>query len=186
MLAIMALLAPGTGVLEVSAVIGLILAGYVAAQLPVNFWALGVLLLGVVPFLLALRKSRQLVFLGISILALVVGSVFLFHGVGLRPAVNPVLALIVSSLSAGYLWIAARKILETEFVRPSHDLTSLIGVVGEAKTDIKNEGSVQILGELWSARSKQFIPEGSSIRVIGREGFVLEVEPAEQVELQEN
>jgi membrane-bound serine protease (ClpP class) len=178
MLAILAVLSPGTGLLEAAAFILLILAGYAMYNLPINYWALGILLLGVIPFLFALRKSGNLIYLGISILALVIGSIFLFQGEGWRPAVNPVLAIVVSTLSAGFLWLVGRKVIEVESIRPTHDLAALIGAIGEAKTEIYSEGSVQVSGELWAARSQQPIPNGSKVRVTGREGFILEVEKA--------
>ncbi len=114
-LVILALLSPGTGLLEVLALFSLVLAGYSMANLPVNGWALLVLLFGVFPFLLALRKSGRVIFLGVMILALIVGSLFLFRGdTWYQPAVNPLLAVLVSVFSGGFLWLAANKILEAE------------------------------------------------------------------------
>lgn len=179
LLAILALLNPGTGLLEIAALILLVLAGWGIYNLPINYWALGLLLLGVLPFLFALRKSGQKIYLIISITALVVGSIFLFQGEGLKPAVNPFLAVLVSVLVVGFVWVVAQKTLEAERARPVHDLTELIDTIGEAKTDIHAEGSVQIAGELWSARSQQPIPVGSRVRVIDREGFILDVEKVE-------
>ena len=179
LLAILALLNPGTGLLEVAALILLVLAGWGVYSLPSNYWALGLLLLGVLPFLFALRRSGRMVYLGVSIAALVVGSIFLFQGEGLKPAVNPFLALLVSLLVVGFVWLVAQKTLEADRVRPVHDLKALIDTIGEAKTDIHAEGSAQVAGELWSARSQQPIPVGSKVRVIAREGFFLDVEKAE-------
>jgi membrane-bound serine protease (ClpP class) len=122
------------------------------------------------------RKSGQTIYLLISIAALVIGSTFLFRGEGSMPAVNPVLALLVSSMVTVYFWVATRKALEVDRIRPIHDLSALIGAVGEAKTPIHEEGSVQVAGELWSAQSDQPIPEGARIRVLGRDGFILKVE----------
>jgi len=176
--AIMALFAPGTGILEVGALFLLFLAGWEISQQPINFWALGLLILGVIPFILAVRKSRNLVFLGIALVAFVIGSTYLFQGVTWwQPGVNPVLAIIASALASGYLWIATTKVLETEKLKPKHDLTKLINEVGEARTDISDEGSVQIESELWSARSSVPIREGTKVRVVKRDGFILEVEP---------
>ena len=176
MLAILAVLSPGTGLLEAAAFIMLLLAGYAIYNLPINYWALGLLMFGVIPFLFALRKSGNLIYLGISILALVIGSIFLFQGQGLRPAVSPPLAIAVSTLSTGFLWFIGRKVLEVGSIRPTHDLAALVGTIGEAKTEIFTEGSVQVAGELWAACSQQPIPDGSKVRVTGREGFILEVE----------
>jgi membrane-bound serine protease (ClpP class) len=57
-----------------------------------------------------------------------------------------------------------------------HDLDGLVGQVGEARTNVNDEGSVQVAGELWSAKSDKAISAGSPIRVIRRDGFVLIVE----------
>jgi membrane-bound serine protease (ClpP class) len=179
LVAIMALFSPGTGLLELGAFFLLLLAGWGIYKLPTNLWALGLLILGVFPFILAVRRSRQFIFLVIALVAFVIGSTYLFQGDSWwQPGVHPLLAIIVSLLSAGYLWIATVKVLEAERRRPAHDLAGLIGELGEAKTDIYNEGSVQVDGELWSARSAAPIPEGSLVRVTGREGLILEVEPA--------
>ncbi len=175
---IMALFAPGTGVLEVGALFVLFLAGWEISQLTINVWALAVLVLGVIPFIVAVRKSRNLVFLIVALVAFVVGSTYLFRGESWwQPGVNPFLALIVSVLASGFLWIATTKVLESEKMRPRHNLEKIIGDFGEAKTDIFNEGSVQINSELWSAHSSMPIPLGSKVRVVKREGFILEVEP---------
>jgi membrane-bound serine protease (ClpP class) len=180
-LSLLAILTPGTGLLEISAVILLLLAGWGVYSLPINYWALAVLIIGVFPFFLALRRSRQLIYLGISVLALVIGSAFLFRGeFWWQPAVNPFLALVVSLLAGGFFWIVARKALEADSVTPSHDLGVLIGAVGEAKTEVYHEGSVQVLGELWTARSRASIPSGAMVRVIGREGLILEVEQVDE------
>jgi membrane-bound serine protease (ClpP class) len=183
-LAMLAILTPGTGLLELGAVFSLLLAGWGVYNLPLNYWAAGLLILGVFPFVLALRKSGQVIYLAISILALVLGSAFLFQGeegAGFgAPAVNPILALLVSTLTAGFFWIVARKVIEAETARPTHDLNALIGEIGEARTDISPEsgveGTVLVGSELWSARSKTLIPAGTPVRIIAREGFVLEVE----------
>jgi membrane-bound serine protease (ClpP class) len=178
-LVIMALFAPGTGILEIGALFLLLLTAWEMTQLPINYWALAILILGVIPFIFAVRKSHKLGYLAIALAAFIIGSIFLFQGeTPLQPGVNPALAIIVSALACGFLWIAVTKVLESEKMRPKHDLGRIIGDIGEAKTDIYNEGSVQIDSELWSARSEAPIPLGTKVRVVKREGFILEVEPA--------
>jgi membrane-bound serine protease (ClpP class) len=176
LLTMMAVLTPGTGVLEIFALFLWLLSGYIIFNLPINFWALGLMLLGLVLFLLSLRKTKSLVYLGLSIACVIVGSIFLFDQPGWQPAVNPVLAVIVSVFVAGFTWIVAQKALEADSLVPVHDLEALIGMVGEAETAVGDSGSVQVAGELWSARSEQEISEGSQVRVVGREGFYLIVE----------
>ena len=67
---------------------------------------------------------------------------------------------------------------------PHQDLTALIGAIGEAKTDIFQEGSVYAGGEQWSARSDQPISSGARVRVLERDGFTLKVEAIEAPEIQ--
>lgn len=175
LLTLMAFATPGTGILEIGALFTILLAGWACLNLQLNYYALGLLVLGIFP-LTALFRTRRSIFLVLSILFLEVGSAFLFRGEGWQPAVNPLLAIVVSVGTAGLYWIAAHKIMEAEQARPTHDLSRLIGLAGETRTDLKTTGSIYLDGELWSARSDQPIPKGTPVRVIGREGLVLEVE----------
>lgn len=176
LLSLLALVSPGTGLFEAGAFFALALAGYAIYNLNFNFWALIVILVSVVPFVMAVRKPKREFLLGLSLLGLVVGSVFLFARENGLPAVNPVLAATASLLMAGFVWIAVRKAIQASLERPTHDLGILIGRTGEARTEVRDEGSVQVDGELWSARSDHPIPAGSHVRVLGRDGFVLVVE----------
>jgi membrane-bound serine protease (ClpP class) len=180
-LTVLALLAPGSGILEILALFALLLAGWGIYNIPINEWALLILMAGAVGFVLAIRRPRAGFLLVAAITMLVLGSAFLFNSdVWWQPAVNPFLAVIVSVLSAGFFWVATRKVIEARSAPPSHDLGALDGAIGEAKSLIHEEGSVQVAGELWSARSQQPISNGARVRVIGREGFILLVEPVDQ------
>jgi len=176
LLAMMSLASPGTGVFEIGAFFCIALAGYAIYNLSFNWWALLLLGLSIVPFVYALQKPRRELYLALSILLLVIGSVFMFPRTEEQGFVNPIVAIIASGLVAGFLWIAVRKSVEATSVRPTHDLSGLIGQTGEARTRISDEGSVFVAGEMWSARSEKPIPAGSSVRVLRREGFILIVE----------
>ena len=176
LLGFLAIVTPGTGLLEVGAFICVVLAGYAVYNLSINWWALLFLVLSVVPFLYAARQPKREMFLGLSILLLVIGSVFLFAVDGWKPAVNPLVAILSSGLVSAFLWIVVRKSVQAAAARPTHDLEILVGQSGEARTKVHDDGSVYVNGELWSAKSGVEIPAGSHIRVVRREGFVLVVE----------
>lgn len=176
LLAMMALASPGTGLLEVGAFFCIALSGYAIYNLSFNWWALIILGLGIVPFIYAIQKPKRELYLALSILLLIVGSVFVFPRTEEQPMVNPLVAILGSGSVAVFLWFAVRKSIEAASMRPSHRLGDLVGQIGEARTKIGDEGSVQVDGELWSARSEKPIPAGSSIRVVRREGFILIVE----------
>jgi len=176
LLGMMAIASPGTGLFEIGAFFCIALAGYAIYHLSFTWWALILLGLSVVPFVYAIQKPKREPFLALSILLLVIGSVFMFPRAEGQAVVNPFVAIIASALVAGFLWIAVRKSVEATSIKPSHDLGGLVGQIGEARTKVNDEGSVLVAGELWSARSETPIPAGSSIRVIRREGFILVVE----------
>ena len=180
-LLLMAIVTPGTHLLEGGALLMLALAGYAIYHLGFNLWALIVLVLSLVPFVYAIQKPKRELILAISLLGIIIGSVYLFPSSGWLPAVNPVLAVVVSALSAGFLWLIVRKGIQAHHARPLQDLSALIGKTGEAKTQVHESGSVQVAGELWSARSEKLIPAGSRVRVLSREGFVLIVEQDNQL-----
>jgi len=178
-LAFMAILAPGTGLLEILAFFFLILAGWGIFNWPINYWALILLVIGVFPPIYALRKTKKKYYLGISVVSLAIGSAYLLKGENwYQLAVSPGLAVTVSIFIGGLFWIITEKSLEADATPPSHDLSVLIGTLGEAKSEIYHEGSVQVNKELWTARSKEPIEAGTQVRVIDREGFVLLVEKA--------
>ncbi len=179
LLTMLTIVTPGTGMLEVGALFLLALVAYIAYQVGFNPWSLIVLILSLVPFIYATRAPQRKLWLAISLAAMLISSLYLFNSEGWLPAVNPLLALFVSALAGGFLWVAVSKAIQAHAMRPAHDLEALIGKLGEAKTEISESGSVQVAGELWSARSETVIPEGTPVRVIRREGFVLVVEKAE-------
>ena len=181
LLAMLALATPGTGFFELGAFFSIFLAGYVIFRLelvPV-WWALALLVISVVPFIYSIQKPKRELYLGLSILLLVIGSVFMFPRSNGGIGVSPLVATVSSGLVAGFLWIAIGKYVQAAHTRPSHDLDALVGLIGEAKTKVYDDGSVQVDGELWTARSAKPIKSGSMVRVVRREGFVLIVEKNE-------
>jgi membrane-bound serine protease (ClpP class) len=181
-LALLALVTPGTGFIEAGAFLLLVLAGYAIYMIGFNLWALVILLLSFVPFIYAIRKPGREWALAISLLGVIAGSLYMFPSQGLLPAVHPILAALVSLALAAFLWWSVRKVVAAHTALPIQDLRKLIDQIGEAKTRVHEEGSVQVAGELWSARSDRAVPAGTRIRVIAREGFILVVEPADQAD----
>src|SRR5215216_3675705 len=118
LLAMLSLATPGTGLFEIGAFFCLLLAGYAIYQLSFNWWALILLGLSIVPFVYAIQKPKREPYLAVSILLLVVGSVFMFPRIADQATVNPFVALIASGLVAGFLWIAVRKSVEATSAKP--------------------------------------------------------------------
>lgn len=179
-LGVLALFTPGTGILEIGVLFAIVLAGYAVIELPINLWALILLVVGVVPFLIAVRRYKHWLYLIPAIVSIVVGSIFLFKLESGAPAINPFLAVFMSIIAVGLLWFVARKGIEALKLRPSQDLSVLIGKTGIARSDIRLSGSIYVGGEEWTARSEKLIREGQTAKVVAREGLVLVVEPAKE------
>ena len=176
-LAALALLNPGTGVIEVMAALALGVAGVGMIFFPIHLWALALLVVGLVLFGLSVWRFRRGLWLGLSIMALTTGSAFLYSNPDGGPAVNLMLAFIVAGISAGIFWLMARIVLKAHQVVPNLDPARLIGQIGEARSAIDPVGSAYVGGELWSAKAESTIAQGSQVRVVGREGLLLLVEP---------
>lgn len=177
LLALITILVPGTGLPEAGLILCLVAAWYAASQLKTNPWALLAVVISLGTFLGAVRsKPRRLALLALTFLLLTTGSLFLFVDENGWPAVNPVLAGSISVLSGFFMWFVVQRVLASQHSQPLNDPNAMVGRLGEARTNIHNEGSAQVLGELWSARSETPILAGSSVRVVAREGFVVIVE----------
>jgi len=178
-LAALAVVSPGTGVLELLALTALGAAGVGTLFAPLNAWALLLLLAGVVFFLLSLRFIKPGIGLVLAALAFSAGSMLLFQPAQGIVAVHPILALVVSLLTVGYFWLAVRKVLLAQLERPTIDPSRVVGEIAEVRTPLTPQGSVYALGELWTAESDTPVQPGERVRVIARDGLILRVEPLE-------
>lgn len=180
--AVLALAVPGTGLLEAGALAILGLAGLaiLLSEQTLNAWALIVIVIGLGLFFVSMRRGRLAggrFLLALAILAIILGSAYIFQSPDWwRPAVHPVLAAAISIPWGAFFWLVGRKVIEAERQRPRHDLVGLLNEMGEAKTPIHKDGSVQVGSELWSAYSDQPIQPGQWVRVVDRKGFYLKVE----------
>ncbi len=159
-------------------------AGYEFVYLKWNPLALLVVALSPLPLFIAIRQARlnSPLFL-ITILMLTMGSTFLFVDQNNRPVANYGLAAIVSVFCSTFIWIGIGRMRNGEGVRLSNDPDSVVGMIGEVRTDIESHsaGSVLVDGELWQARSKNPIPAGATVRVLRQDGFWLTVKEVEKL-----
>jgi|Deesub1362A_J573_1020465.scaffolds.fasta_scaffold01973_10 membrane-bound serine protease (ClpP class) len=174
----LAMVTPGTGLYEMTAAIWLALAALGMLLVPLNPWSLIPLLVGLASFVAAIASRRGTLWLLIlAALFFSAGSVWLFSAGEDAVGVHPVVATLISLLSVGFYGLAMRKVLEAQRKRPMVDPSAVVGHAGEARTEINPVGTVYVQGELWSARAAEPIPRGRRVKVIAKEGLVLQVEP---------
>jgi membrane-bound serine protease (ClpP class) len=175
--AALAVVSPGTGALELMTLVALAAVGLATIILPLNVWAVVLLIAGAVLFIISLQRERPEWWLSASALVLSLGSVFMFEVEDGLIAVHPLLALVVSVLTLGYFWFAIRKAVMAQRADPRIDPARVINQVAEVRTKLDPIGSVYTLGELWTARAEKPLKPGTKVKVIGREGLILVVEP---------
>jgi len=155
---------------------------YELFYLELNPWALLVVALSPLLFHFAIRQtSVHLSLVILAILMLALGSFYLFLDENGHPIINYRLAGLIFTLYSIFIWITTGPMRNAGGTRLSHNPNSVIGLIGETRTDIEahSVGSVLVEGELWQARSKKAIPAGSTVRVLRLDGFWLTVKELE-------
>jgi membrane-bound serine protease (ClpP class) len=64
-------------------------------------------------------------------------------------------------------------------VKVETGVEQLVGSIGEVTAALAPVGQVRVLGELWQARAGSELPRGTPVRVVGVDGLMLDVEPAD-------
>jgi len=181
MLLFTTILYPKLVILKVLAVLLLGVAFYELLYLEANFWALVMATFSVLPFMIAIRQTQMhLSLVALTILLLVVGSIFIFTDENGHP-IDPRLSGLISIFCAEFIWIAVKREVNVNNPRRGSDPNSLVGLIGEAYTDVHEFGSVRAADEIRQAHSENFIPAGSTIRILRDEGFTLLVKKVEKL-----
>lgn len=165
------------GMTGAAAVVG---AFYGSSHLPVTWWALALLFLSTFGFAVDVQAGRQGFWTGIGAVGLLVGSLALFGGSSSLDVPLWLVALIFVgqiTFMLGGMTVAVRN----RFSVPTVGRASMIGELGEARTDLKPEGVVTVRGAPWRARTNRATPisEGGAVRVVAVDHLMLEVEPGE-------
>ncbi len=169
---------PGYVLPGVAGAICLVLALYAFQVLPVNYAGLGLILLGIL-FMTAEAFVPSFGALGVGgVIAFAIGSVILFDtgtgGMAVSYALIGSLALL-SALFFVFVVGMALRARRRPVVSGSEELP---GMIGAALEDFTGTGLIRIHGELWQARCDQPVRRGQSLRVTGRDGLILVVQPA--------
>jgi membrane-bound serine protease (ClpP class) len=171
---------PGAILPGVAGGLCLLLAFFAFQILPVSTTGLLLIVFGLALLVLEL-KVPSFGALGIGgTISLVVGSVMLTRDaipgveVGLGLIVATALALAAIILFLGRLALAAQR------RRPVTGVEGMLGLDGLAREPLEPgvPGYVDVRGEMWRASSREMVPAGHRVRVVGLDGLTLVVEPS--------
>jgi membrane-bound serine protease (ClpP class) len=167
----------GIGVAAGVGVIFLALAGFGLAELPTQLWALGLLGLGLLGYAIDVQAGAPRAWTVIGTVALAVGTVGLYDGVSSSWVVR---VLVVAGVTL-FMVAGMPSMVRARFATPTIGRESMVGEVGAALVDVAPEGTVEVRGAPWRARTNRATPiaAGDPVRVVGIDGLLLEVEPPE-------
>ncbi|QPC83423.1 hypothetical protein G4Y79_03300 [Phototrophicus methaneseepsis] len=169
----------GTGIPEILSFVLIAGSLYVLTQMPTNWLAVVLMVVGFSGFLIAPFTSPrvgQFAEIGLGLQA--VGSLLLFNG---ALNVSPLVIVPTLLVAWGYHRFLLLPIMRTQ--REESFLQKedrVIGARGRVVTAIDPVGTVYVNGEHWTAHSQDAIPAGMPILVTGQRGLELEVEKAKR------
>lgn len=148
------------------------------SHLPVQGWAIGLLLLAFVGYAIDIQAGGLGPWTVIGTLSLVAGSIGLVGGdasLGIAWWVILLVCLGVVTFMLGGM----TAMLRSRFATPTVGREGLVGELGTAATDIDPDGFALLRDTTWKARTNRATPvkRGDVLRVVAVEGLVLEIEP---------
>jgi|KBSMisStandDraft_5_1062788.scaffolds.fasta_scaffold32645_3 membrane-bound serine protease (ClpP class) len=170
---------PGSFAPGVIGAISLIVGLTALTALPVNYGALGLLVLGIL-LMIGEAFTPGIGALGIGgLAAFIVGGLFLFEGgdTDIEFAVSRWLIFGSAIATAGMIVAIGGAAWSARKRAPVTGSEQMIGMRGEVVGWSDGRGSVRVHGEIWSARANRPLQVNDTIRVVGREGLTLIVEP---------
>jgi len=168
---------PGAIFPGVVGAICLILALYSFQTLPVNYAGLILIVFGIILFILEVKvTSFGLLTIG-GIVSMLIGSLMLFESP--LPFFKVSLGVILPAviITSALFIIAIVLAIKAHRRKPATGTEGLIGLEGEARSDIMNEGLVLVHGEIWQAWSDQEIKKGQKVVVDSVDRLKLKVRP---------
>ena len=171
---------PGTGVAEIGGAALIVATLFLLSQVAANWIAVIALVIGAsLFFLLPLLKSEweRLAIGGLALQA--AASFFLFAESG----VSPVWILLSLIVAYAYHRTILRSVLAQQRTLSSTQKDAfLVGERGRVVAAIEDRGTVQVHGELWTARSRSRLASGTPVVVTEQDGLELRVEKAKRQE----
>lgn len=166
----------GIGVAAVTAVGCLVLACYGLAVLPTRPWAVALVVVAAFGYAVDVQAGTPRAWTVIATSLLAVAS-FGLYGQGLDP--SPVTMVAVVGGMVVLMVAGMPAAVRARFSTPTIGRESMVGELGQAVASVDPEGTVEVRGARWRARTNRATPitAGAVVRVVGIDGLLLEVEP---------
>ncbi|MBI2816624.1 MAG: nodulation protein NfeD [Acidobacteria bacterium] len=170
---------PGLILPGVAGGIALVLSLFALSLLPINWAGAALLFLAVMFFVLEAKFATQGILAAGGMLSMVLGALMLINtrlpGGSIRLSTALAVALPFGAISIFLL----RLVIRSRALKIASGGSGLIGEIGSVYKPADTEGKLKVYvqGELWDAVSSEPAPPGARVRVKGRDGLTLTVEP---------
>jgi membrane-bound serine protease (ClpP class) len=170
-------MSPGAVAPGIIGAVALFTALFALDLLPVNYAGLALILLGV-GLMTAEAFNPSVGAFGVGgIIAFAIGSLLLFNGPVPEFRLSPGVVLAAVALSLAYFILALGTALRSRQRVVAIGPSTLLGAAGRVVSWSGQRGLVRLQGEDWQARAPGPLAPGQVVRVAGRDGLALIVEP---------
>ena len=153
----------------------IILAFYAFSAIPISFAGLGLILLGVIFFILEIKVVSHGALSLAGVISLILGSVMLIDLPSGWLSISWMSILVVVGVTVLFFVGVLSYAIKAQLSKVRTGSEGLIGEEGIAITDVKEKGKVQVHGELWNAESDEPIAAGDLVMVIVVRGMIVKV-----------
>ena len=171
---------PGAIFPGVAGAISLILALYALHNLPINYAGLMLIILAIGLFIAEVFITSHGVFGLGGTIALAIGSVMLIDSPSPYMRISWAVIVPVVALSALLFIITVSLTVRVQREKTDTGKEGMLGLEGNAKTEVHAQGQVFVRGEHWNAWSDEPIKQGDRVKVESIEGLKLKVKKAPQ------
>ncbi|MFT5939883.1 MAG: membrane-bound serine protease (ClpP class) [Paraglaciecola sp.] len=175
---------PGVGVLGIVGAACILLALYAFQVLPVNYVGVCLIILGVGLMITEAFVPSFGIFGIVGTVVLIIGSVILIDSP--EPALQIAWPLIfsVALVSAGFTFLTFTMLFKNRRRPVVSGVGTLIGRTAQVELIHKTQALIRLQGELWQVQADSPLKPGDCVKVISRDGLILNV--SKQPEVQQN
>lgn len=167
---------PGVGFAGIGGAICLILGFYALHALSANYAALALIVLGLILFVAEAFTPTFGVLAGGGLISFIIGSLMLFERSAVFPGLSLTVVIPTALITLALVFIVVSAAVRAHRRKVETGKEGMIGLKGEARTNLNPEGQVFVRGEIWKAISEEgMIKKGEQIEVTGIEGLKLKV-----------
>jgi membrane-bound serine protease (ClpP class) len=151
----------------------IILAFLALSTLPVNYAGIALIALGIAFFIAEVKVVSNGVLAAGGVIALVLGSLILFRGEGVRVSWQVIAGATVAT--AGFFMFIAGAALRAQRRRVATGRKGLEGTTAVVVARLGPEGQVRVGDELWNAVAETDVEVGTEVEITGVDRLTLRV-----------